>query len=77
MSKADKIKIEKLERENRGLMDRIGESNVARLQAERRAGELIEKLQQEKEKYAYLLERYISLMERVGMLNGRKETEAD
>ncbi len=75
MSKADKIKIEKLEMENLRIMGRIAESTAARLQAERREGELIEKLQQEKEKYACLLERYISLMEKVGMLDGRKETD--
>ncbi len=76
MSKADKIKIKKLESDNRELNKWVSDLTVSKVQAQKIEDELIEKLQQEKEKYARLLEKYISLMERLGMLDGRKETDA-
>jgi coenzyme F420-reducing hydrogenase delta subunit len=75
MSKADKKRIEELLKELRIERERVSSWQSNYFGIEKTVDELREEVQQEKENYASLLERYISLMERLGMLDGRKETD--
>jgi hypothetical protein len=75
MSKADKKRIEELLKELRIERERVSSWQSNYFGIEKTVDELREEVQQEKENYASLLERYISMMERLGMLDGRKETD--
>lgn len=75
MSKADKKRIEELWEKLRIEQERVSSWQNNYFGIEKTVDKLREELQQEKENYASLLERYISLMERLGMLDGRKETD--
>lgn len=58
-------RIEELLHENRSLRDRYGALQCERLLSINEVTEAKEELQKQKEKYARLLERYISMMEKV------------
>lgn len=60
-----KARIAKLERENRDLMDKIDVQLKAECDRIARIRELRSEVQAEKEKYAALLERHISMMEKM------------
>lgn len=74
MSRADKRKIEELSKQCRKQMDQIGAYQISHLRSKNREEELSKELQDEKEKYACLLERYISMMEHIA---GVKEETGD
>lgn len=70
MSRADKKKIEELQQEVRGLSDRACRWQAAFVESERTVKNLEAELQQEKERYARLLERHIETMEKVVRSDG-------
>lgn len=73
MSKADKRKIEELQEEVRRSLDSVGRWQNTCLNLEQEAKRLRGELHQQKEKYALLLERYISMMERAVKLDDQRE----
>ena len=72
MSRADKREIEELREERNMLRNNINAYQAALLRSDSRAEELSKAVQVEKERYARLLERHISMMENIV---GVKEVE--
>ena len=64
MSRADKRKIEELQADLRDAWDTISFGQQREIRRAKEIDKLQEELHQQKEKYALLLERYISMMER-------------
>jgi chromosome segregation ATPase len=75
MSKADKRKIEELRGELRDAWDTITFGQQKEIGLTKEIDKLQEELHQQKEKYALLFERYISMMERTVRLNEQREAD--
>lgn len=76
MSKADKRrKIEELQSELRVAWDTISCDQQMEIRREKEIDKLQEELRQQKEKYALLLERYISMMERTVGIDEQREAD--
>lgn len=69
MSKADKERIKELECDIRRKMDEIGALSLTLAETQVHIREQREELQREKEKYCFLLEKYILMMERTAGIN--------
>jgi hypothetical protein len=75
MSKADKRKIEELQDEVRRERDKVSSWQTNYFGLKKTVDELRIELLQERENYAQLLERYISMMERTVRLNEQREAD--
>ena len=75
MSKADKRKIEELQSELRDAWDTISFGQQREIRRVEEIDKLQEELRQQKEKYALLLERYISMMERTVGIDEQREAD--
>lgn len=75
MSRADKRKIEELQEEVRRQQGIVSGWQASYFGLEETTKKLRGEVQQEKEKYARLLERYISMMERTGRINEPREAD--
>lgn len=75
MSRADKRKIEELQSELRVAWDTISCDQQREIRQAKEIDKLQEELRQHKEKYALLLERYISMMERTVGIDEQREAD--